>query len=213
MATFGAFSLSLTRAAVPASCCCCGNLKPREIPRTARASRIRAAAICTGRLALLAICTSCSRTGSSNTVHQGPYSEGSALRAIKGYTAVASDEATLAQSDVSAMAFLDKDLYAAGFDEGTNSTTVYRVRGDEATIVATVTGKVLSMTGFQSGLFVGLDTGFIKEVLGSGVQHPSVGGTPLSPVTRLRISSGILVALAGTQYITFNGSVFEENTF
>lgn len=133
--------------------------------------------------------------------------------AIKGYTAVARDEATLAQSDVSALAFLDKDLYAAGFDETANSTTIHRVRGSEATSVATLTGKVLSMIGFQSGLFVGLDTGFIKEVLGSGVQHPPIGETPLSPVTRLRISNGVLVALAGRQYITHNGSVFEENTF
>jgi hypothetical protein len=113
-------------------------------------------------------------------------------------------------AQATALAQLDGDLYAAGYDPASGTSVVYRVRAT-AQPVFTVAGKVLSMLGYNGGLFIGLDVGMIQEILGSGVFYPPVGHPPLAPVTRLKTDGALMYAAAGEVYVTYNGSTWQEN--
>jgi hypothetical protein len=130
---------------------------------------------------------------------------------VTGYTVVADDVATLPQPEVTALAFLDKDLYAAAYDSSSDITTIHRIRGSDVVSITVVAGKVLSMSSFLSGIYVGLQSGFIKEILGSGIQFPSPGDPALSPVTKLKITGALLLGAAGQKYVTYNGVTWQEN--
>lgn len=131
---------------------------------------------------------------------------------VVGYTVVAQDVANLEQEDVTALGWLSDDLYAAAYDSSQDETTVYRIRGSVSKTMTSVSGKITSMSGFQSGLYVGLESGFIKEILGSGVQYPAVGQPSLDPISRVRARGSLLVATAGATYVTYNGVTWQENS-
>lgn len=118
---------------------------------------------------------------------------------------------SLPLSEVTAMSFFNKDLYASAYNSSSNYTIIYKIRGTPSSF-ALLNGKVLCMSSFFDKLFVGINSGFIKDISGSGTQYPSEGSPSLPPITRLRTDGAILYAIAGNKYITYNGYTWQEHT-
>jgi len=109
---------------------------------------------------------------------------------------------------VNALAFYQDDLYAAAYDEAADQTTVYRMRGTPSTIMV-ISGKILSMTEYSTGLYVGMLGGYIKDLF-STTRYPAVGDPPLPPVTKVRTDGSVLYATAGEYYVTYNDVQWEQ---
>lgn len=151
------------------------------------------------------------RTGNVTDLQKGPerlYVSYDRDGRIVEYAYLPIDLTATPVTEVTAMAFYQEDLYAAAYDEVVDQTTVYRIRGTPSSIVV-ISGKILSMTAYLTGLYVGTQEGRIKDLF-STTQYPAVADPPLPSVTKVRTDGSVLYATAGEYYVTYNGVQWEQ---
>ena len=151
------------------------------------------------------------RTGNVTDLQRGPerlYASYDRDGRIVEYSYLPIDLSPTPVDMVMALSFYQDDLYAASYDEDANQTTVYRMRGTPSS-TAIISGKILSMSEYLTGLYVGTKEGYVKDVFGT-TQYPAVGDPPLPAVTKIRTDGSVLYAMAGEYYVTYNGTQWEK---
>jgi hypothetical protein len=151
------------------------------------------------------------RTGNVTDLQRGPerlYASYDREGRIVEYAYLPIDLTPTPVTEVTALEFYQDDLYAAAYDKDANQTTVYRMRGTPSSTII-VSGKILTMTKYLTGLYVGTKEGLVKDLF-STTQYPPIGDPPLPSVTKIRTDGSVLYATAGEYYVTFNGVQWEK---
>jgi hypothetical protein len=117
----------------------------------------------------------------------------------------------LSEPEVTALASLGNWLYAATYDQDTDTSVFYRYSGT-ATRIASVSGsKVLSMVAYREKIYAGMEDGRIMQLDGISL---STSYSASSPVTRLKTDETVMLAAlsGGSAFLSFDGTNWKSNT-
>jgi len=130
---------------------------------------------------------------------------------VMEYRVLAKAAAALPEPQVTALANLAGTLYMASFDPISGNAKIYSLSGSPVLISVISNDTVLSMVGYNSLLYIALQSGRIMSLSGTSLATSYVAP---SSVTRLRTDGAVLFATVGGggAYLSYDGVTWKSNS-